>query len=87
MASYGPILNLLILSKQKELTAKQSLEYVNTSQLLSGLPSKRRAQQSIKIAVLKVSAGILHEINSGNTPILTLLDLPVTFITMILGGC
>ena len=77
--SYRPISNLSVLSKLLErIVARQLIDYLKTSWLLSRLQSAYRANL-IKTAVLRVLADILGAVDRGDLAMLALLDLSAAF--------
>jgi len=81
--SYRPITNLSVVSKVLErLVARQLVRYLTENSLLPRLQSAYRAHHSTETALLKVIGDILLALDSGNLPMLSLLDLSATFDTV-----
>ena len=81
--SYRPISSLSVTSKILErIVAKQLLNHLDTSQLLSRLQSAYRSKYSTETALVKVLSDILLAIDASDLAALVLLDLSAAFDTV-----
>ena len=79
--SYRSISNLSVVSKLLErLVSSQLVKYLKDNDLLPDLQSVYRAMHSTETAVLKVLAGILLALDSGDLAMLSLLDFSAAFV-------
>ena len=77
---YRPTSNLAVISKLLEqIVSSQLVKYLKDKGLLPDLQSAYRAMHSTETSVLKVFSDILLALDSGNLPVLTMLDLSAAF--------
>ena len=70
------------MSKTQNVVLQQLLAYFTERNLICPSQSAYRPHHSTETALLKITNDILIALNSGNVPLLTLLDLSAAFDTI-----
>ena len=83
VAHYRPISNLSVLSKLMErVVARQLVGYIDANRLLPDCQSAYRKFHSTETALTHVLSDIFTAIDSGNTALMSLLDMSAAFDTV-----